>query len=368
VRAALLAAIVAIAWTSPADADRAKKKHRAAKKSRKAAPAPAPDPVVPPVDPQVELQPDPPALPGASAATPSPATGAATPDPAPSTGGAAAGAAAATTDAEAPLTGTADLSTAKQAPAAPKREAPTRRFRIRAGVAHVKPLAQSRELELADIDGAASLAVENGPIAGSGARVGSATIPALIIGYQLPWLDGHLALETVLGLPFTVKFEATGTLANQSIAPMALGIPTGVKALGPQLGEAKAAPPLVTAVYTFNHREMLRPFVGGGVAVLYAYDAKVTNPTLIEVSQPEFTVSPAPGLVLHGGLEARITDRIFARLDVKFIAFMMARGEVHHIQVRTPELPLFDTVEVGTAKMNVWVNPLIVQAGVGTDF
>ena len=26
------------------------------------------------------------------------------------------------------------------------------------------------------------------------------------------------------------------------------------------------------------------------------------------------------------------------------------------------------TVEVGTAKANVWINPFIVQAGVGVDF
>ena len=47
---------------------------------------------------------------------------------------------------------------------------------------------------------------------------------------------------------------------------------------------------------------------------------------------------------------------------------MLARASVKHVQVRTPELPLFDTVEVGTAKMSVWVNPLIIQAGLGADF
>ena len=45
---------------------------------------------------------------------------------------------------------------------------------------------QSRELELADVDGPACLAMQNGPIAGSGARSRSATIPAAIIGYVLP--------------------------------------------------------------------------------------------------------------------------------------------------------------------------------------
>ena len=236
---------------------------------------------------------------------------------------------------------------------------------VRAGIAHVAPLAMSRELELADVTGPASLAVQNGPIEGSGASVSSATIPALIIGYRL---RPRWALETVLGLPFTVTFRATGTLANESLAPMALGIPTGVPPLGSELGTAKAAPPVITAVYDILGRGKVRPYAGGGLAVLLSFDTHVTNPILLEVEEPDMHISPAPGVVLQGGVETRLTGRFYARLDVKFIALMLARAEVTHIQVRTPELPLFDTVEVGTAKMSVWVNPLIVQAGVGADF
>jgi outer membrane protein W len=79
------------------------------------------------------------------------------------------------------------------------------------------------------------------------------------------------------------------------------------------------------------------------------------------------SISPAPGLVLQGGIDARLWKRFYARLDVKFI-LMDATAELDHIQVRTPSLPLFDSVEVGTAKMSIWVNPLIVHAGIGMDF
>jgi hypothetical protein len=72
--------------------------------------------------------------------------------------------------------------------------------------------------------------------------------------------------------------------------------------------------------------------------------------------------------VFQGGLEARLPHSIYARIDVKFIAFMLARAEVRNINVKTPGLPLFDSVEVGTAKMSIWVNPVIVQAGLGCDF
>jgi outer membrane protein W len=251
--------------------------------------------------------------------------------------------------------------------AAATRGDPRERFYVRAGIATVAPITSSQELELADVDGPASLAVQNGPIAGSGATVDAATIPAAIFGYVLPTPSRRWSVETVLGVPFTVRFQATGTLASTSIAPTALGIPTGVGPLGSELGEAKAVPPVVTLVYQLTDG-LVRPYVGAGVSVLFAYDAHVTNPMLTAVSEPEMTIDPAPGVVFQSGLDVRVWKKVYARLDVKFIALMKARAEVRHIQVETPGLPLFDNVEVGTAKMNIWVNPLIVQGGVGVDF
>ncbi len=337
-----LIAIAALLCACPSLADAApKKKSRPKKNEKKDEPAPTPEP-------EIDMAPE---------ATPAAAPAPTAPTPA---------AAAAEVNASAEVTAEVAPVHEVQATEAPKRK--IRRLYVRGGVAVIKPFSSSREMELADVDGPASLAIQNGPIAGSGATVGGATVPAVIIGYRLPILHDRLALETILGLPFEVKFKATGTLRDESLAPMALGIPTGVPALGEDLGTAKAAPPTLTMVYTLYNKGPVQPYIGSGVAVLVAYDEKVTNPLLTEVSQPDMQVAPAPGLVLQGGVEAKLFSRVYARLDVKFIALMMARAEVKHVQVRTPELPLFDTVEVGTARMNVWVNPLIVQAGIGTDF
>lgn len=261
-------------------------------------------------------------------------------------------------------TDTPEPSEPAAAPTKPKRK----KIYFRAGVAHIAPLEQSREMELADVDGAASLALENGPIAGSGATVSSATIPGVIVGYVLPFGNDKLSVETILGLPFTVKFQATGTLATESLAPTALGLPTGVPPLGPELGQAKAVPIVLTAVYQVAQLGKITPYVGAGPSIMFATEEKVTNMELTAVSQPEMEIAPAPGLVLQAGIDANITSRIYARVDVKFIALMMARATVKHVQVRTPGLPLFDTVEVGTAKMSMWLNPLVIQAGIGTDF
>lgn len=241
-------------------------------------------------------------------------------------------------------------------------------FYVRLGAAFLKPVSRSSELELVDVHGAATLALQDGPIAGSGGKVDSATIPAAIVGYVLPTSSRKWSIEGVLGIPFTVKFRATGTLATMSLAPTALGIPTGVGPLGSELGEATALPIVATLTYQPIRSGVFRPYAGAGPSVLFATNAKVTNPILTEVNHPEMSITPAPGLVLQGGLEARFTRSIYARLDVKFIAFMMAHAEVRQINVKTPGLPLFDSVEVGTAKLDVTVNPLIVQAGIGMDF
>ncbi|HET7502780.1 MAG TPA: OmpW family outer membrane protein [Kofleriaceae bacterium] len=277
----------------------------------------------------------------------------------------------------APAVALAQPPDADHAPEPPPPARPARGYGLylRLGGALIAPVSSSHEMELADVQGPASLAVHNGPIAGSGAKVDSAMIPALIVGYVLPFGRRRWSLETVLGPPFTVKFESTGTLANMSIAPTALGIPTGVGPLGTELGEATAVPPVLTAVYRMLDGGF-RPYAGAGGTVMFSYNEHVTNPTLTAVSRPEMSIAPAPGLVLQGGFDALlwksarpgVWKAVYARLDVKFIAFLQARAEVRHLVVETPGLPLFDNVEVGTARMNLWVNPFIVQAAVGADF
>src|SRR5690606_38747517 len=69
-----------------------------------------------------------------------------------------------------------------------------KRFYFRAGVVHVAPLESSREMELDVVDGPASLAVDSGPVAGSGATISSATTFAATIGWNTPWLNKRLAI------------------------------------------------------------------------------------------------------------------------------------------------------------------------------
>ena len=265
---------------------------------------------------------------------------------------------------------------AAEPPASAEPPAPHRpRFYVRLGGAGLLTFkTSSTAVELTDIEDAATLALQNGPIEGSGATIESRAIFAGTVGYVLPILGRRLSLEVVAGLPFTVKFQATGTLADKSIAPMALGIPTGIGPLGKELGEADAIPIVTTVVVQQDLGWIdpavtrVRPFLGVGPSWLFVRNAEVTNPILTEVRKPDMTVSSATGIVLQGGIDVELWRRIYARVDVKYIAGMTVHAEVRNIAVKTPGLPLFDSVEVGTAKTDLDVNPFIVQAGVGFDF
>jgi hypothetical protein len=46
---------------------------------------------------------------------------------------------------------------------------------------------------------------------------------------------------------------------------------------------------------------------------------------------------------------------------------MKAHATVENLHVRTPNIPLFESAEVGSATMDMWVNPLIVQLALGVD-
>ena len=252
--------------------------------------------------------------------------------------------------------------------AEPERPALTyHRLYLRGGFAYLAPMVDSSELELSGVDGPASLAIMNGPVAGSGVSIDPVTVPGLTVGYVLPIAGDHFALETVLGLPFRARFRATGTLADTSLGPDAIGIPTGIPPLGSELGEADAAPPDLTVVYRTPHLGPITPYLGTGIAVLFTYNAHATNRVLTEVARPTFTVDPAAGWVLQSGIDIALW-RLRLRAELRYVAFRRAHATVSNIEVRTPDLPLLETAKVGTATMDLWLNPLILMVGVGVDF
>ena len=243
-----------------------------------------------------------------------------------------------------------------------------KRVYVRGVFGHVDPRVSARDLQL-DASGLAGAVVGDGPIDDAGVTVNGSNrpMPTAIVGYVVPGLRGRLSVETVVGAPFGLKIEATGRLRNESLAPEAAGIPTGIPPLGRELAEATIAPPMVTAVYRPLQVGRMAVFAGTGVSVLFVYDEHVTNPVLTEVAEPSLEISHAIGAVVQAGLEARVWRRMVVRVDAKYIAYRASHATIDNIQVRT-QIPLLPTVEVGSASMDVSARPVIVQAGIGADF
>ncbi len=240
-----------------------------------------------------------------------------------------------------------------------------REFYFRAGIAHVNARTKSSGMKLEPVGIAALMPMEppQGEIVTDPANVITA-----IIGFSPATFRGYVSFETLIGIPKSSKLRATGDLATKSLSPTALDlIPTGVPPLGEEIGEANAAPLMITAVArTPELGGRVRLYAGAG-PVLLLVRAKVTNAVLTEVATPRIETSPAYGVVAQAGVDLRLTRSIYARLDLKEMWLTPSETRISNIHVKTT-IPLLDTVEVGSATSQVQANPIVVQLGVGANF
>ena len=242
-------------------------------------------------------------------------------------------------------------------------------FYFRVGGLFMAATGRSQEVELVDVSPMARLSgVTDGPIAGSWSSMGSNLMAAATIGWAFPILNRQLSVETILALPFAQKMYMGGTLATTSLAPTALGVlPTGVPALGEELGEVSVLPPVVTLVYRFFPGFRVRPYVGLGASLLVVMGAKITNPVLSEISPPKLEIPPKLGWVVQAGAEVRVFGPVFITGDFKYIGGFDLTAKVKDIWVRLPSLPLYGAVRVGDNVVKVSVNPIVVQLGIGMN-
>lgn len=239
------------------------------------------------------------------------------------------------------------------------------RFYFRAGA-----MKQSTKLGATEFSLQTQLPVDTSSLgAGSGVETQQNQIPVgAIVGVVLPVANRKLSLETVLGIPTPTRFQATGKLATESLAPTFMGMETGIEPLGADLGEVTFAPPIVTAVYRVAKLGPVTPIAGAGVMVLMGRNAKITNAVLQEAGDPKLSIKPSPGLVVQGGLDITLWKRVAARIDVKYVLGMKVNATIEDIAVTPKAIPTLGSIEVGDAVMSAKVAPLIVQAGVGVDF
>jgi outer membrane protein len=240
------------------------------------------------------------------------------------------------------------------------------RLYLRGGGLWLRPMPSSKEVEMSNLEGPAELALPNGPIAGSGVSADSKTMLAGTLGYRV-WRD--LSVEAVLASPFTLNLTMTGTLAEMSVAPYALGnVPTGIQPFGETLGTTKVLPPIFTAVYRFPVHPRIRPYGGLGFSYVYAYDTKITNSVLTEVAEPDVSIDPDLAWVVQAGVDIKLWKRLYFTFDAKFVGGLDLVAEMNGLALSVPNLPIYGTVDAGTGTAEVTVNPLVLQGGVGWDF
>lgn len=239
---------------------------------------------------------------------------------------------------------------------------------FRLGGLYIAPTGRSREVEFQNVSPMAQLSgLSDGPIAGSWVSMGSNVMAAATIGYSLPFLNRQLSVETILAAPFTMKMNAGGTLASTSLAPVALGVlPTGVQALGTDLGEATVLPPVLTAVYRFLPQLPIRPYIGVGVNLMVVMSARITNPILAP-GAPKVSIPPKVGWVAQAGVDARLYGPFFLTADFKYIGGLDITTKVSDLWVRLPSLPLYGATKVGDNIVRMSIDPIVVQVGVGMN-
>jgi hypothetical protein len=256
---------------------------------------------------------------------------------------------------------------ATAANASPRKKPSFKRIYVRGVVAaYVEPQITTRNLQL-EPTGIAGAAVPAGALDDSGVRVAGSSSPTAIVGYVVPGLPWRLSVETMVSTPSTLKIEATGRLANESIAPEAAGYTTGIPPLGRDLAEAAMSAPIISIIARPLRIDRFSMFAGVGASVMLVYNAHVTNSVLTEVNQPSLAITHAFGAVVQAGIEGKLWGRWVARLDAKYINYGEQHARLDRIQVKT-QIPGFDTVDVGAAKLDVSIHPIILQAGIGADF
>lgn len=261
------------------------------------------------------------------------------------------------------------LAASGSALAAPRQASPLGLY-FRVGGLSVVPTGAGQPVALANVTETARLSgVHDGPIDGSSTRLGRSLMPAVIIGYAPPILNRQLSIETVLAPPLKQKLYAGGTLADRSLAPNALGtLPTGVPALGSELGEVTSLPPVLTAVYRFFPAGRFRPYVGVGGCLVVVLDARITNPVLSSEGAPKVSTPSRLGWVVQGGAEIRFAGSFFLTADVKYIGGLTLTSTMKDIRVALPSQPLYGSAKLGDSVARTRVDPIASFVGLGMDF
>jgi len=121
-----------------------------------------------------------------------------------------------------------------------------------------------------------------------------------------------------------------------------------------KLASTWVLPPTLTAQYHFNPAGHVRPYVGAGINYTIFYSEKASSGLKAAVGPTKVNMKNSLGPAIQAGVDFDIGKNVFLNLDAKWI------------QIDTTAR--LDTTALGTEKVKVHLDPLVIGIGIGTKF
>lgn len=121
-----------------------------------------------------------------------------------------------------------------------------------------------------------------------------------------------------------------------------------------KLASTWVLPPTLTLQYHFAPEAKVRPYVGAGVNYTMFYSEKPSAGLETAVGQTNVNLKDSFGWAAQAGIDIDLNEKMFLNFDVKYIDIDTTAR--------------LDTTAIGTQRVKISLDPLVVGVGVGFRF
>lgn len=169
---------------------------------------------------------------------------------------------------------------------------------------------------------------------GEKVKVSDAVTPEVDVTYMV---TDNIGVELIAA---TSKHKASGK--------------TGTTGSIGKLASTWALPPTLTVNYHFNPKGKVRPYVGAGLNYTIFYSEKASDGLEAAVGKTKASMSSSFGPAVQAGVDVAVGPNSFLNFDVKWIDM--------------DTTATLRTTAIGTQKVKVHLDPLVVGVGYGWRF
>ena len=164
----------------------------------------------------------------------------------------------------------------------------------------------------------------------------------------------HASVNNSVMPEVDVTWMATDAIGFELIAATTKHSASGTSGTTGGIGKLASTwvlPPTLTAQYHFNSAGTVRPYVGAGINYTIFYSEKASSGLKSAVGPTSVRMSDSVGWAAQAGIDVDITPKFFLNLDVKYIDM--------------DTTATLRTTAIGTQKLRVHLDPVVVGVGVG---